>query len=42
MVKDGIFVMIPNPHHGEEISAKLLLIVLKEAGINGEDWLSAD
>ena len=41
MVKDGIFVMIPNPHHGEEISVKLLLIVLKEAGISREDWLSA-
>jgi len=42
MVKDGVFVMIPNPHHGEEISVKLLLIVLKEAGISREDWLSAD
>ncbi len=43
MVKDGIFVMIPNPHHGEEISVKLLLIVLKEAGISRDrdDWLSA-
>ncbi len=42
MVKDGVFVMIPNPHHGEEISVKLQIIVLKEAGISREDWLSAD
>jgi len=42
MVKDGVFVMIPNPHHGEKISVKLLLIILKEAGISREDWLSAD
>jgi len=42
MVKDGVFVMIPNPHHGEEISVKLLLIILKEAGISRDDWLSAD
>ena len=41
MVKDGVFVMIPDPHHGEEISAKLQLIVLREAGISREDWLSA-
>ena len=41
MVKDGIFVMIPNPHHDEKISIKLLLIILKEAGISREQWLSA-
>jgi len=41
MVKEGIFVMIPNPHHGEKISIKLLLIILKEAGISREEWLSA-
>lgn len=41
MAKDGIFVMIPNPHHDEKISIKLLLIILKEAGISREQWLSA-
>jgi hypothetical protein len=41
MVKDGVFVMIPNPHHGEKISVKLLLIILKEAGIRRDEWLSA-
>ncbi|MFB3766062.1 MAG: type II toxin-antitoxin system HicA family toxin [Methanotrichaceae archaeon] len=40
MMKDGVFVMIPNPHHSEEISVKLQLIILKEAGISREDWLS--
>jgi len=41
MIRDGVFVMIPNPHHGEKICVKLQLIVLKEAGISREEWLSA-
>jgi hypothetical protein len=41
MIKDGVFVMIPNPHLGEKISVKLLLIILKEAGISRDEWLSA-
>jgi hypothetical protein len=41
MIKDGVFVMIPNPHHGEKISIKLLLIILKQAGISRDEWLSA-
>lgn len=41
MVKDGVFVMIPNPHHGEKISIKLQQIILKETGISREEWLSA-
>jgi hypothetical protein len=40
MVKDGVFVMIPNPHHGVKISVKLQLILLKEAGISRDEWLS--
>ncbi len=32
--------MIPNPHHGEDISADLLLKILKRAGISRDDWLS--
>lgn len=31
----------PIPHHGEKISVKLQLIILKEAGISRDDWLSA-
>jgi hypothetical protein len=42
MVRDGIFVIIPNPHHGEEISVKLQLIILKEAGISRDEWLSKE
>jgi hypothetical protein len=41
MVRDDVFVMIPNPHHGEKISVKLQLIILKEAGISRDEWLSA-
>ncbi|MGD0953585.1 MAG: type II toxin-antitoxin system HicA family toxin [Methanotrichaceae archaeon] len=41
MVRDVVFVMIPNPHHGEKISVKLQLIILKEAGISREEWISA-
>jgi hypothetical protein len=40
LMKDGVFVMIPNPHHGEDISVKLQLIILKEAGISRDEWLS--
>ncbi len=40
MVRDGIFVIIPNPHHSEKISVKLQLIILKEAGISRDEWLS--
>ncbi|MEI6105108.1 MAG: type II toxin-antitoxin system HicA family toxin [Methanothrix sp.] len=41
MVKDGVFVMIPNPHHGEKISVKLQQIILKETGICRDEWISA-
>jgi len=37
MVRDDVFVMIPNPHHSEEISVKLQLIILKEAGISRDE-----
>jgi hypothetical protein len=40
MVKDGVFFMIPNPHHGEKISVKLQQIILKETGIRRDEWLS--
>ncbi len=40
MVRDDVFIMIPNPHHGEKISVKLQLIILKEAGISRDEWLS--
>jgi len=33
-------IMIPNPHHGEDIGADLLQKILKRAGISREEWLS--
>jgi len=30
MRKDGIFLLIPNPHHGEDVSVDLIKKVLKE------------
>ncbi|MDM7935682.1 MAG: type II toxin-antitoxin system HicA family toxin [Methanothrix sp.] len=41
MVKGDIRVVIPNPHRGRDIGARLLAQILKEAGISREDWLSA-
>ena len=42
MVRNDIFVIIPNPHHNEKISVKLQLIILREAGVSREEWLSAE
>ena len=39
MVKGEIVVTIPNPHGGT-IGAKLLAIILREAGIERDEWLS--
>ena len=41
MIRDGVFVMIPNPHHGEKISVKLQSIILAPrcflwVGLNSE------
>ena len=41
MVKGSIQLTIPNPHGGREIGVNLLKIVLNEAGISREEWLSA-
>jgi predicted RNA binding protein YcfA (HicA-like mRNA interferase family) len=41
MVKDDVYVSIPNPHHGEKIGAELLSIILKEGEISRTEWLSA-
>jgi len=40
MVKGEILITIPNPHGGV-IGVKLLAIVLREAGIDRDEWLSA-
>ncbi|MEA2046708.1 MAG: type II toxin-antitoxin system HicA family toxin [Euryarchaeota archaeon] len=41
MVKEGLSVRIPNPHHGERISVGLLAEILKKAKIDRDEWLSA-
>ena len=41
MRMDGIFLLIPNPHHGEDVSVDLIKKVLKRAGINRDQWFEA-
>ena len=41
MVKGDIRVAIPNSHRDKDIGVRLLVQILKEAGISREDWLSA-
>jgi hypothetical protein len=40
MAKGDLLVTIPNPH-GSTIGVKLLSIILQEAGIERDEWLSA-
>ena len=40
LTRSGIYVRIPNPHHGEDISVRLLSRILRDAGISREEWLS--
>jgi hypothetical protein len=39
MVRGDLLVAIPNPHSGT-IGVKLLAIILREAGIDRDEWLS--
>ncbi len=39
MVRDGVYVSIPNPL-GSDISVKLLSIILKQGNISRNEWLS--
>jgi hypothetical protein len=39
MVRDGVYVSIPNPH-GSDISVKLLSIILKQGKVSRDEWLS--
>ena len=41
MVKEDIQLTIPNPHGGREIGVNLLKLILNEAGISRDEWLSA-
>ena len=40
MERGTIVVMIPNPHHGEDVGVNLLQKILRRAGISREEWLS--
>ncbi|MGD0954363.1 MAG: type II toxin-antitoxin system HicA family toxin [Methanotrichaceae archaeon] len=40
MERGTTVIMIPNPHHGEDIGVDLLQKILRRAGISREEWLS--
>jgi len=40
ITRSGIYVRIPNPHHGEDISNRLLSRILRDGRISREEWLS--
>lgn len=40
MVKGNVQLTVPNPHHRKDIGVQLLKLVLNEAGISREEWLS--
>ncbi|MGA9099063.1 MAG: type II toxin-antitoxin system HicA family toxin [Methanotrichaceae archaeon] len=41
MAKGDIVIVLPNPHHGEDVDVKLIKVILRVAGISREEWLSA-
>ena len=41
MTKGTIQLTVPNPHHRKDIGVQLLKLVLDEAGISRDEWLSA-
>lgn len=38
MVRGQLKLVVPNPHHGEAISRDLLTRVLRQAGIDKDEW----
>jgi predicted RNA binding protein YcfA (HicA-like mRNA interferase family) len=40
MVRETILIIIPNPHHGQDISADLIVEILRKAKISREEWFS--
>ena len=40
MIKEMDTIIIPNPHHGEEIGVDLLAKILRDGGVSREDWIS--
>ncbi len=41
MVKGSVQLTIPNPHGGGGIGVNLLKMILNEAGISRDEWLTA-
>ena len=37
----ALVIVLPNPHHGENVDVKLIRAILRVAGISREEWLSA-
>jgi hypothetical protein len=42
MARGEISIIIPNSHHGEEISKSLIARILKQAGVTRQDWLDSE
>ena len=40
MTRSGIYVRVPNPHRGEDISIRLLSRILRDGRISREEWFS--
>lgn len=40
MVRGSVRLIVPNPHR-QEISADLLVRILRQAGVSREEWMSA-
>ena len=41
MTKGNLVIILPNPHHGEDVDVKLIKEILRVAGISRGEWLSA-
>jgi hypothetical protein len=41
MTRSDIYVRLLNPHHGEDISIRLLSRILRDGKISRDEWLSA-
>jgi hypothetical protein len=41
MIRGMDTIIIPNPHHGEEIGVELLAKILRDGCISREEWLSS-
>jgi len=40
MTRSGIYVRLPNPHHEEDISIRLISRILRDGRISREEWIS--